>query len=106
MAYDYEGSALTSRGRVIYERKRHFFGPNDLRRVQRAVQWPESPYARYVMIVVFEELFDKIEWASVEGEKKGLEWFLKMKAETKRRLESESGFGGGQFGGGGATGIF
>lgn len=107
MAYQYEGSAETSKGTIIYKRKRHYFGPKDLWRVANAVEWPFHPDNCLTYIGVFELLFNRIPFEEPDTDEDWRALVSEAIQLTVKEYQDAGGeFGGGGSSGGGATGNF
>lgn len=106
MAYNYDGIATTQKGKIIYPRKKNPFKSNDLGRVGRSIGLPRDPLETYRWILAMADIIafgaglNHSDVAAMCGK---LSAALKVLAATAEEFE---GFGGGEFGGAGASGTF
>ncbi len=104
MAYLYVGSATTQFGKVIYPRKRHAFNAKDLARIGKAVGFPSEDRYRFAW---FMALLDMLELLGEVGDNSMLDIGITLQDVIKNHVGSIPAFvefGGGAFGGAGATG--
>ena len=106
MAYLYDGICQTQSGSVIYKRKKHVFNGDDLKRIIKKLGLPDDDLAAYKMMLAAMEMMDvlsKVDQSDIQGFAAELNSALFVYAGTADRFE---GFGGGTFGGAGATGTW
>lgn len=104
MSYAYEGLATTQKGKIIYRRKKHVFGPKDLDRLIKVIGLPDDLQKRLDFLFAAMNLIDnvsKIPHADVADAANELLSILSVYVNSSEDFE---GFGGGTFGGAGATG--
>jgi len=106
MSYFYVDSATTQKGKIIYRRKPHVFQACDLLRIAKTMpspatfaQWLCQLDATRTMILKYRDIdaFDLPE---------RVEMLRESLVNLAGAADSFSGFGGGEFGGGGASGEF
>jgi len=106
MSYKYEGLAQTQSGKIIYRRKKHEFTWKDLKRMLLILRTPGSIQAYLIMLLVGIILMQQLRNTRDRDVNKAateLEAHLRRHGAEEERF---TGFGGGQFGGGGSTGTF
>jgi len=96
----------TTRGRVVYNRKIHFFSWCDVRRIVGKVQDPAGEYQEYCQLNAAFQLIAKIvHLLSDEGAEAAVQLEMELDKLAQEKLSSyrPSDFGGGEFGGAGVT---
>ncbi len=106
MAYLYKGIAQTQEGKVIYRRKPHPFDGADLKRIIDKLGLPSDPQAEYKMLLAALAMLEtllKVRNSDVLTSADDLLSSLQTYIGSQERFR---GFGGGAFGGAGASGTF
>lgn len=106
MAYHYDKIATTQKGKIIYPRKPHSFRGRDLQRIAGKVQLPIDPWQQYCYLQAAIEILENVQLidnSAVQNAAKNLVEILKTYSSSHPEFE---GFGGGTFGGAGASRLF
>lgn len=106
MAYLYEGIATTQKGKIIYRREKHPFGSKDLLRIIKKIGFPDDAHEIFFMLVgaiatteFLRNVPNDVVRASADALQEALRTFVASSADFE-------GYGGGEFGGAGASGTF
>lgn len=106
MAYAYEGIATTQSGKIIYRRKSHAFSGRDLKRIIKSIGFPDDAGRYYDWLLAALELLELIRDVNQTDVREGAASLALSLRTFIATNDAFTEFGGGEFGGGGATGIF
>jgi len=106
MAYHYDGIAQTQKGSIIYKRKKHRWSGKDMGRIIKAIGFPTDIRETYDWLqasLTLLVLLQRVPHGTVSSDAVALISSLATYIATAEEFE---GFGGGEYGGGGASGTF
>lgn len=105
MSYDYEGSAETRKGKIVYKRKRHFWTACSVARAAKAVGFPTDTKSLLCQLDILEYWLVGINLEESEFHTESLNVILGEIQATRESLVPEIDFqesGSGTFGGAGS----
>lgn len=96
MSYKYAAEAKTTKGKIIYPRKKHTFSVKDARRINRTYESPRSNEDKWIEVRMVAELIDRLVFTALDDYSDTIFEFQILLRELEKDYE-DHGFGDGNW---------